>query len=154
MNKIPGISDRSSLPKTTVCELSSIELNPTLNESVFFSTAPERLPIGTVFQDLITGVAYTIGEGPISDERIRSIIDDAVEAISMESSPESALDHEAETNQRRPLLGFRGINSSPADMVQESTATRRYVAVSATLLIAASCASLLFIFRRKHSRTK
>lgn len=70
VNPLQGMPDR--MGGTTVYELTALELNPILDEANFFCTSPERLPVGTLFQDLVTGLTYTITEGPVSDETVQS----------------------------------------------------------------------------------
>lgn len=57
----------AALRRTTTYELKKIELNPSLDESAFFSTSPDRLPAGAAFQDMISGLAYTISGEPGND---------------------------------------------------------------------------------------
>jgi hypothetical protein len=52
-----------------------IELNPQVDEEKVFDTTPDALPVGALLQDHTVGLEYVIGEGPVSDERIRNIID-------------------------------------------------------------------------------
>ena len=52
-------------------------LEPRCDEGLF-KTDPGILPTGTLFQDLVSGLEYTIGEGPLSDETISKIIDKTI----------------------------------------------------------------------------
>jgi hypothetical protein len=70
--KPTGAPWRTATDKFT---FTGIELNPRVDEEEVFDTTPDALPVGALLQDHTTGLEYVIGEGPVSDERIRNIVD-------------------------------------------------------------------------------
>ncbi|HUT29577.1 MAG TPA: hypothetical protein VMX13_07290 [Sedimentisphaerales bacterium] len=56
----------------------TLQLNPEINDKIF-STSPDSLPPGTLFRDAVSGLEYVIGEGPISDERVKKLVTKALE---------------------------------------------------------------------------
>ena len=71
------------LISTDTYNTKQIELYPEIDEAEIFNTSPENLPAGTLFSDMIAGMQYVIGEGPVSDERITSIIKKTLDEVPM-----------------------------------------------------------------------
>ena|GEM_PF-3639409 len=120
-----------------------IELNPQVDEAVVFNTSPDSLPVGTRLQDHTTGLEYVIGEGPVSDESIRNIIDRTLRdfpianrrpPVNFPGAPNVAPNDLSPI----PLLSDSGVLASP----QSPQAPRAKTSATA-VMVAVACASLI-----------
>ena len=85
-----------------------IVLHPTDLDESFFSTSNDALPAGTILVDALTQMEFTVGEGPISQERLDRYIAQAIEQLP-ELSAENEVAPVHDTPPERPLLADDGI---------------------------------------------
>ena len=86
---------------TDIYTITTVELQPSIDEETVLSTLPNTLPVGALLRDSISGLEYVIGEGPISDERIKKIIEEALFKMPMEDEFLNSEDTYSPPNQKR-----------------------------------------------------
>ena len=59
----------------------SVQLRPQVDEAKVFDTRANSLPPGTLVQDDPSGLEFTVGEGPVSDEHLQRLIRDTVDRL-------------------------------------------------------------------------
>ncbi|UCG47019.1 MAG: hypothetical protein JSU94_16155, partial [Phycisphaerales bacterium] len=122
-----------------------IELNPQVDEAVVFNTSPDSLPVGTRLQDHTTGLEYVIGEGPVSDESIRNIIDHTLRdfPIANRKPPVNAPGAGSPNDLSPiPLLSDSGVLASP----QSPQPSRQKTPLAVTIVACASLIAAVAIF--------
>ena len=140
-NLVPGIPNVPTLPKTTTYDVRRIQLHPSVDEASLFSTSVDRLPVGTLLVDAIAGLAYTVGEGPVSDETVQAIINKAIDEMNVDTSGTS--------NRGQSLFGRDGINSSHTEVMAQAPTGRKYIVLSLISIVVALSAVVIVLFRRK-----
>ncbi len=88
--------------------VTDVELGPKVDDSAFF-TDERGVPQGYLFDDIPSGLEYTIGQGPMSDERIRRLVDRAVAELGLPSSQAVAT---AAQDASQPLLSPKGFHEA------------------------------------------
>ena len=89
--------------------LAAITLDPHLAEDTF-STRPDRLPVGTLVQDIRVGEEYTLGEGSVSSEVIDSIVENSIRDLALPSQTQPrGGSGVSQRNSELPLLQKEGI---------------------------------------------
>jgi len=136
--------------------LKDLVLKPECEDGLF-RTDPESLPPGVLLQDLVSGLAYTIGEGPVSEESVSRIIDDTIRDFGVgpdrvePQTPTNGGDAPAGT---RPLLSRYGMRaaSRPAPEEPPSLPAARWCLIVGLAVLVAALTTVMFFHGRRKSR--
>ena len=129
--------------------IEEIVLEPDIDEQVVFDTRPDNLPRGAVVQDMISGLEYVVGEGPVSSETIDNILERAIDDTGIkvgQASNTTADNNDTEGamlpdkvaqstgNANKELFSNKGINAEPGDM-PASGIHRTWLVIAGVVLV-------------------
>lgn len=119
-----------------VYTMRKLELHPEIDEDKIFSTSPDSLPDGVDIIDKISGLRYSVDEGPVSERSLSRILQESIETINdIPNVTETKVDKETVSectkwmdDANKPLFSDTGILASETtNQDNQITGTKRTV---------------------------